>query len=50
MALTNDDLQAIASLMDSRLQPINGRLDKMEGRLERLESEVSAVKANQLDL
>ena len=50
MALTNGDLQAIASLMDSRLQPINGRLDKMEGRLERLESEVSAVKANQLDL
>lgn len=50
MALTHDDLQAIAGLMDSRLQPINGRLDKMEGRLERLESEVSAVKANQLDL
>lgn len=43
MALTNDDLQAIANLMDTKLQPINNRLDKIE-------SEVSSVKANQLEL
>ena len=39
MALTNDDLQAIATL----LQPINNRLDKIE-------SDVSALKAGQLEL
>lgn len=43
MALTNDDLQAMANLMDTKLQPINNRLDKIE-------SEVSSVKANQLEL
>ena len=39
MALTNDDLQAIASL----LQPINNRLDKIE-------SEVSALRIGQIEL
>ncbi len=34
MALTNDDLQAIASL----LQPINNRLDRMDGRLDGMDS------------
>ena len=43
MALTNEDLQAIASLMDSKLQPINNRLDK-------LESEMSSLKAGQREL
>ena len=43
MALTNDDLQAIASLMDTKLQPINNRLDK-------LESEMSAVRVGQMEL
>ena len=57
MALTNDDLQAIANLMDTKLQPINnrlgdmeGRLGDMEGRLDKIESEVSSVKVNQLEL
>lgn len=50
MALTNDDLQAIANLMDTKLQPINNRLGDMEGRLDKIESEVSSVKANQLEL
>lgn len=43
MALTNDDLQAIASLMDTKLQPINNRLEK-------LESEMSAMRVGQLEL
>ena len=43
MALTNDDLQAIANLMNQVIQPINNRLDKIE-------SEVSALKQGQLDI
>jgi predicted nuclease with TOPRIM domain len=43
MTLTNEDLQAIATLMDNKLQPINDRLDKIE-------SEVSALKAGQREL
>lgn len=43
MALTNEDLQAIASLMDTKLSPINDRLDK-------LESEMSALKVGQIEL
>ena len=43
MALTNDDLQAIASIMDTKLQPINSRLDK-------LESEMSAMRIGQMEL
>lgn len=43
MALTNDDLQAIASLMDTKLQPISNKLEK-------LESEMSAMRAGQMEL
>nr|WP_304430237.1 hypothetical protein [uncultured Acetatifactor sp.] len=43
MTLTNDDLQAIASLMDTKLQPINNRLEK-------LESEMSAMRVGQMEL
>ena len=64
MALTNADLQAIAGLMDQKLQPINGRLDKMDGRLDKmdgrldkmdgrldkLESEVLSLKTGQASL
>ena len=54
MALTNEDLQAIASLMDNKLDeklnPINNRLDSMDNRLDKLESEVSALKAGQIEL
>ena len=46
MALTNEDLQAIAGL----LQPIHVRLDGVENRLDRLESETSALKAGQAEL
>ena len=46
MALTNDDLQSIASL----LQPINNRLDSMDIRLEKLESEMSSMKIGQMEL
>ena len=52
MSLTNEDLQAIANLfdskMDQKLQPINNRLDNMDNRLDKLESEVSGMK-NGLD-
>ena len=37
VALTKDDLQAIANLMDTKLQPINNRLDGIEGRLDGME-------------
>ena len=41
MALTNEDLQAIAALMDNKLEPINSRLEK-------LESEVSGLRTGQV--
>ncbi len=57
MALTNDDLQAIANLMDTQLQPINNRLDNVTNRLnnvtnrlDKIESEVSSIKAGQSEL
>ena len=43
MALTNEDLQAIANLMDQKLQPVNNRLDK-------LESEMSSLRAGQISI
>lgn len=53
MALTNDDLQAIATLLEpihNRLDNIDSRLDKVENRLDKIESEVSALKAGQINL
>lgn len=50
MALTNEDLQALSSLMDQKLQPINNRLDKMDIRLDKIESEMSSLKAGQISL
>ena len=50
MTLTNEDLQAIATLMDSKLQPINSRLDNVDSRLDKIESEVSTLKAGQREL
>ncbi|MEY8425540.1 hypothetical protein AALB52_23195 [Lachnospiraceae bacterium 38-14] len=41
MSLTNEDLQAIAALMDNKLEPINSRLEK-------LESEVSGLRTGQV--
>ncbi len=53
MTLTNNDLQAIATL----LQPINNRLDKIESEMtalktsnEKIESEIAALKFGQRDL
>lgn len=37
MALTNKDLQAIAQLLDSKLQPINNRIDNIESQLKQTE-------------
>ncbi len=53
MALTNEDLQAIATL----LQPINNRLDKIESDIsalkvghDKIESDISALKVGQREL
>ena len=43
MALTNADLQAIASLISQNLEPLNGRLDKIEDRLEKVNSRLDKV-------
>ncbi len=37
--LTNEDLQALSSLMDQKLEPINARLDKIETRLDKIEED-----------
>jgi archaellum component FlaC len=54
MTLTKEDLQAIASLidkkLDDKLQPVNNRLDSMDNRIEKLDSEVSALKVGQKEL
>ena len=38
MSLTNEDLQALSSLMDQKLQPINHLLDSMENRFDSMEN------------
>ncbi len=47
MALTNEDLQAIANLLDSKmdqkLQPINDRLDKMDNRFDAMDSRLDKM-------
>ncbi len=45
MALTNEDLQAIAALMDNKLQPIHNRLDKMENRLDKMEDRLDKMES-----
>lgn len=74
MALTNEDLQAIGNLIDTKLEekleqkleekleqklnakfdeklePIYNRLDRIEGRLDKVESEVSVLKAGQIEI
>ena len=60
MALTNEDLQAIAALlqsvhhrldkMNTRLDKVDTRLDKMDLRFEKLESEMSGLKAGQVSI
>ncbi len=50
MALTKDDLQAIASLIDSKLDeklsPVNERLDGIEERLDGIEERLDKVEEN----
>ena len=48
MALTKDDLQAIASLMDAKLHPVNEKLDGMEKRLDNVDSRLDGID-NRLD-
>lgn len=43
MALTKDDLQAIASLMDAKLHPVNEKLDGMEKRLDNMDSRLDGI-------
>ena len=42
--LEQNDLQAIAQLMDMKLQPIHERLDSMDARLSHLEEDVEIIK------
>ncbi len=37
--LDQEDLKAISSLMDNKLEPINKRLDKIEERLDKIEED-----------
>ena len=48
--IQKEDLQAVSSLLDVKLQPIDHRLESVESRLEKLEPEVSAVKIGQMEL
>lgn len=41
--LTNEDLQALSSLMDQKLEPINNRLDKMDSRLDNVELRLDKI-------
>lgn len=47
MALTNEDLQAIGQLLDTKLDE---RLKPINDNLEKITSEVSALKAGQLSV
>lgn len=42
--LTNEDLQALSSLMDKKLEPINKRLDNIESRLDNIEEDIEVIK------
>ena len=50
MALTNDDLQAISSLMDIKLQPVNYRLEKIESAIFVLKVGQEELKTNYEEL
>ena len=43
MALTKEDLQAISSLMDGKLEPFNEKLDSMDQRLDRVDSRLDGI-------
>ena len=44
MSLTNEDLLALAKMMDQKLQPINDRLDKIESEVLVLKKETRVIK------
>lgn len=50
MGLTNEDLQALASLLDKKLQPINDRLDRIEGRLDKVEGRLDNLESIQAEI
>lgn len=50
MGLTNEDLQALASLLDKKLQPINDRLDRIEGRLDKVEGRLDNLEGIQAEI
>ena len=53
MALTDKDIQAIQTLLlpiNNRLDGIDNRLDRVDIRLDKLDSEVSSVRAGQLEI
>ncbi len=41
--LDQEDLKAISSLMDSKLEPINKRLDGMDSRLDKIEERLDKI-------
>ncbi len=43
MALTKEDLQAIASLMDEKIKPVNEKLDSVDKRLDDMDSRLDGV-------
>lgn len=43
MALTQQDLEAIGSLIDQKLKPIETRLDSIESRLDRVEQRLDVL-------
>ena len=49
MALTNDDLNAIANLISQNLEPINNRFDIVENKLDKIENRLDKVE-NRLDV
>lgn len=47
MALTKEDLQAISSLMDGKLEPFNEKLDSMDQRLDGMDQRLEFVEMKQ---
>lgn len=47
MALTKEDLQAISSLMDGKLEPFNEKLDSMDKRLDDMDQRLEFVEMKQ---
>ena len=43
MALANEDLQAIAQLLDLKLQPVSNRIDSVETRIGGIETRIDSV-------